>query len=179
MPNKRKPQPVVKVPGVRVSPEVPRLIQKSRRKPKPKGRPKKKKTVPKSKRRYGENPLTRKRILWGGALYRALVSQGLPVKKWSKRQVNKQRKDVSRNRAQWRASAWSKADRQELMRRCGTRCFLDPANYEYPVCASYSKDTSTCRTRCTGVDMGRKRAERDGHRQAVRAAKQKAKSCVP
>lgn len=177
MPRKANKKPIVKVPGVRVNPDVPNLIKKSQHKPKKKRT--KKKPVPKSKKRYGENPLTGKRILWGGKLYQALVMQGLPVKKWSKRQVNKERKVKTANRAQWRASAWAKADRQELMRRCGTRCFLDPTHYDYPVCTTFSKDSNTCRVRCTGVEMGRRRAEKDRNTKAVKAAKAKAKRCTP
>jgi len=53
----------------------------------------------------------------------------------------------------WKKSAPKKGtQRKILMEKCGSRCFLEPKKFGYPVCKAYEKGKkSNCKINCEGV----------------------------
>jgi hypothetical protein len=73
----------------------------------------------------------------------------------------------------WRDVApHSASERRELIKRCGSKCFLDPKNLKFPICEKCSKGTcNNCRISPAGLRAAMSRAGEWGYPQIEKKAK--------
>jgi hypothetical protein len=65
----------------------------------------------------------------------------------------------------WAANAPQQGrPRDQVMRRCGKKCFLDPKRKDFPICRKCYGDDCDCRASCRGIRAAKIRAKQFGYR---------------
>jgi len=115
---------------------------------------------------YVINPRTGRRIKVGGPTHKALKS--LPKTRKSKRKSIIKRSG-SRTRGWASMSPQRGSERHSLMKKCGKKCFLSPANEGFPVCSA-SRMGQGCKYNCKGIMSAKIRARQYHHNAIARSA---------
>jgi len=125
--------------------------------------------------RYIENPNTGRLIKMKGQLYKDLKAEGAKFDKKTvtskristpKKQISPKRRKLSdvkvmAKKATSGVKGWREVspkrgvERNELMKKCGQKCFLDPERKAYPICQKYKGE---CKVDCRGVLAAKIRA---------------------
>ena len=139
------------------------------------------------------NPLTGYTVRIGGPTYKKLMKQRSASKKSVKRSASKKSprrsprrspKKSAKRSASKRSAAkrsvkrsvqvrgWARmspkrgSERHKLLKNCGKKCFLDPKNEKYPICAK----GKGCKINCGGLLAAKIRARQYKHDDIARLA---------
>lgn len=63
------------------------------------------------------------------------------------------------------------SDREKLKEECGNKCFLEPSENKYPICAKCSNSKCTCKIDCRGSESAYIRAKQYGNENVAKKAR--------